>query len=202
MPQVTGQLTFGFPDFDEDFLRNFVISQNAQVQIARREIERSQILLRRARVEPYPNMHGGPAYANNLSSSPGTQQFWFNIQFDVPLWNRNQGNIRSTQADIADSVASLGVLQNDLLRQVEEVLGRYRAARQSEERIRTQVLPTATRAQQLVKDGYQKGILDISTFLQAQRGLSDATLSYIDSLENVWTTAAEIATLLQLERFP
>ena len=114
----------------------------------------------------------------------------------MPLFNRNQGNIRSTQGDIADAVASLGVLQNELLRQVEEVLGRYRAARQSEERIRTQVLPVATRAQQLVKDGYQKGILDISTFLQAQRALSDATLSYIDALENVWTTAAEIATAL------
>ncbi len=202
IPQVAGQLTFGFPNFDENYLREFVVSQNAQVQIARREIERNQILLRRARVEPYPNLHGGPAYASNLTSSAGSQQFWFNIQFDIPLWNRNQGNIRSTQGDLADAVASLGVLQNELLRQVEEVLGRYRAARQSEERIRTQVLPVATRAQQLVKDGYQKGILDISTFLQAQRALSDATLSYIDALENVWTTAAEIASLLQLDRFP
>jgi cobalt-zinc-cadmium efflux system outer membrane protein len=200
--QVAGQLTFGFPNFDENFLRDFVVSQNAQVQIARREIERNQILLRRARVEPYPNLHGGPAYSNSVSSAPGTQQFWFNIQFDIPMWNRNQGNIRSTEADVADAIASLGVLQNDLLRQVEEVLGRYRAARISEERIRTQVLPTATRAQQLVKDGYQKGILDISTFLQAQRALSDATLSYIDALEDVWTTAAEIAALLQQERFP
>jgi outer membrane protein, heavy metal efflux system len=200
--QVTGQLTFGFPNFDENMLREFVVSQNAQVQIARREIERNQILLRRARVEPYPNLHGGPAYANNLNSSPGSQQFWLNIQFDMPLWNRNQGNIRSTEGDLADAIASLGVLQNDLLRQVEEVLGRYRAARQSEERIRTQVLPTATRAQQLVKDGFQKGILDVSTFLQAQRALSDATLSYIDALENVWTTGAEIASLLQLDRFP
>jgi cobalt-zinc-cadmium efflux system outer membrane protein len=200
--QVSGQLTFGFPDFDENYLREFVVSQNAQVQIARREIERNQILLRRARVEPYPNLHGGPAYANNLTTVPGSQQFWFNIQFDMPLWNRNQGNIRSTEADVADAIASLGILQNDLLRQVEDVLGRYRSARQSEERIRTQVLPTATRAQLLVKDGFQKGILDISTFLQAQRALSDATLSYIDALESVWTTSAEIASLLQLDRFP
>lgn len=202
IPQVTGQLTFGFPNYDENYLREFVVSQNAQVQVARREIERNQILLRRARVEPYPNLHGGPAFANNLSSAPGTQQFWFNIQFDIPLWNRNQGNIRSTEADVADAIASLGVLQNDLLRQVEEVLGRYRAARLSEERIRTQVLPSALRAQQLVKVGFKNGVLDISTFLQAQRALSDAMLSYIDSLENVWTTAAEIASLLQLNRFP
>jgi cobalt-zinc-cadmium efflux system outer membrane protein len=200
--QVTGQLTFGFPNFDEDGLREFVVSQNAQVQVARREIERNQILLRRARVEPYPNIRVGPAYSNNLITAPGTQQFWFTLQFDIPTWNRNQGNIRSTEADISDAIASLGVLQNSLLAQVEDVLGRYRAARISEERIRTQVLPSATRAQQLVKDAYQKGILDISTFLQAQRGLSDASLSYIEALETVWTTAAEIATLLQLEQFP
>jgi hypothetical protein len=32
--------------------------------------------------------------------------------------------------------------------------------------------------------------------------LSETTQDYIDSLETVWTTAAEIANLLQIERFP
>jgi outer membrane protein, heavy metal efflux system len=200
--QVVGEFTSGFPDYAPEYLRQFVISQNAQVQIARREINRQLVLLQRARVEPYPNVTVGPAFSNNLATGPGTQQFWFTLQFDIPVWDRNQGNIRSTQGDLADAWASLGALQNDLLSQVEDVLGRYRAARQSEERIRTQILPNATQAQQLVLDGYRKGVLDVSTFLQAQRMLTETSLGYIDALTDVWVTAAQIAGLLQLDRFP
>ncbi len=200
--RVTGDLTSGFPDYDPENLRIFVISQNAQVQIARREIDRQQILLRRARVEPYPNVRVGPTYNSNLNPIPGTTQFWFTVQFDIPIWNRNQGNIRSTQADLVDAVASLGVLQNDLLSQVEDVLGRYLAARQMEEKVRTQILPTAQRALDVVRSAYIPGVVDISTLLQAQRSLSETSLNYYETLEDVWTTAAEIAKLLQLERFP
>jgi cobalt-zinc-cadmium efflux system outer membrane protein len=200
--RVAAPLDSGFPDFNENGLRDFVVTQNTQVQIARLEIERNEILVRRARVEPYPNVTVGPAYSNNLQLAPNTQQFWFTVQFDIPTWNRNQGNIDSSRADVQDSLAALGVLQNDLLRQVEDALGRYRAARQSEERIRREILPTAQRAQQLAKNGYEQGVLDFATFLQAQMSLSEAALSYIDALQDVWTIAAEIANLYQLERFP
>ncbi len=200
--RLSGELGSGFPEFDPEYLRHYVVSENVQVQIARREIERNQILLRRARVEPYPNPTLGPASVYTLPQSQNGQQFWFNVYFDIPTWNRNQGGIQAAEANIADATASLGVLQNDLLRQAEDALGRYRQARQTEERYRTQILPTATKAAQLVKDGYQKGVLDISTYLQAQRALSDASSSYIDALQDVWATGAELANLLQLERFP
>lgn len=202
IPQVSGELTQGFPNFDENSIRNFVVGENAQVQVARREIARNQLLLQRAEVEPYPNIRVGPAYNYMPVPMAGGNQFWFTLQFDIPMWDRNQGNIRSTQADVRDSVASLGVLQNDLLRQAADALSRYRAARQRAERIQTSILPNARRAQQLVRDGYLKGVLDISTFLQAQRTLSDTTVDYFDALEEVWTTAADLANLLQLEQFP
>ena len=200
--KVVAPLDSGFPNFDENGLRNFVVSQNAQVQIARLEIERNEVLLRRARVEPYPNVTVGPAYGNNLQRGANTQQFWWNVRFEIPAWNRNQGNIESARADIRDAHAGLGVLQNALLGRVEDALGRYRAARQSEERIRTSILPTAQRAQQLAKNGYEQGVLDFATFLRAQRSLAQAALSYVDALQTVWTTAAEIANLYQTERFP
>ena len=133
--RLAADLTSGFPEFNADYLRQFVVSENVQVQIARREIDRNQILLQRARVEPYPNPTFGPATVYNIQQTTNSQQFWFNIYFDIPTWNRNQGNIQSTRADIVDATASLGVLQNDLIRQAEDALGRYRVARQTEERL-------------------------------------------------------------------
>jgi cobalt-zinc-cadmium efflux system outer membrane protein len=202
--RVSGSLERGLPVYDEEYLRRFATSENSQVQSVRQEIIRNQVLLQRARVEPYPNIRVGPAY--NFSPNPvaanGSQQFWLTLQFDIPTWDRNQGNIRAARADIADSVANLGATQNDLLNQVADLLSRHRAARERAERIEREILPNATQAQLLVKDGFVKGILDISTFLQAQRTLTETTLDYVDALEEAWTTAAELAKLLQLEQFP
>ena len=124
------------------------------------------------------------------------------MQFDIPTWNRNQGNILSSEADIVDSVASLGAVQNDLLGQVADALSQYRSARERARRFETEILPNAKRAQLLVRDAYLKGILDISTLLQAERTLMDATVDYIDALDDTWQAAADLANLLQLEQFP
>jgi cobalt-zinc-cadmium efflux system outer membrane protein len=198
---VVGDFEHGMPDFDEQGLRRFVVSENADVQIARRELTRNQVLHQRARADAYPNVTTGPAYQFSPYAQ-GNQQFWFNIQFDIPTWDRNQGNIRSAQADVLDALSNLGTVQNELLRQAADAISRYRAARDRADRIATQILPNARRAQELVKDGFIKGLLDVSTFLQAQRTLTETNQDYIDALEEVWTTAAEIANLLQLERFP
>lgn len=200
--RVSGELTHGFPEFDRQELRAFVIAQNAQVQIARREIDRNQILARRARVEAFPNPTMGPAYYFTVPQTVSSQQFWFNITFDIPTWNRNQGGIRAAKANVADAVASLGTVQNGLLRQVDDALGRYQQARQSEQRYRTQILPTAMRGAQLTRDGYEKGVLDVSTYLTAQRAFADASSEYVDALQQTWSVAAELAGLLQREQFP
>ncbi|HEY5315637.1 MAG TPA: TolC family protein [Pirellulales bacterium] len=198
---VVGDFEQGMPDFNEQGLRRFVVSENADVQIARRELTRNQVLHERARADAYPNVTTGPAYQFS-PYAPGNQQFWFNIQFDIPTWDRNQGNIRSAQADVLDALSNLGTVQNELLRQAADAISRYRAARERAQRIATEILPNARRAQEMVKDGFVKGLLDVSTFLQAQRTLIETNQDYIDALEEVWTTAAEIANLLQLERFP
>jgi cobalt-zinc-cadmium efflux system outer membrane protein len=198
---VVGDFERGMPDFDEQGLRRFVVSENADVQIARRDLTRNQVLHQRARADAYPNITAGPAYQYS-PYAPGNQQFWFNIQFDIPTWDRNQGNIRSAQADVLDALSNLGTVQNELLRQAADAISRYRAARERAERIASEILPNARRAQEMVKDGFIKGLLDVSTFLQAQRTLTETNQDYINALEEVWTTAAEIANLLQLERFP
>ena len=103
---------------------------------------RNQILHERARADAYPECDTGPAYQFS-PYAPGNQQFWFNIQFDIPTWDRNQGNIRSAQADVLDALSNLGTVQNDLLRQAADAISRYRAARERAERIATEILPNA-----------------------------------------------------------
>ena len=48
---------------------------------------------------------------------------------------------------------------------------------------------------------YQMGEYDFPRFLQVQRTFVESNMAYIDILERVWTTAAELSGLLQLESF-
>ncbi len=196
---VQGDLTSPLPRFDDKLTRRFVGSQNADVLNARAEAMRQRILLRRAEVEPYPNLYTGPAAAWGAAQ---TTQFWYNIQFNIPIWDRNQGNIRAAQANNRDAAANVRVVQNKLLFQAADALGRHRAAVEVANRIRTGVLPTVEEYQTQVRAGYEARVFAVVQLFQAQRALFEANLRYIDALENVWSTAAELSNLLQLERFP
>ncbi len=197
---LAGQLEPQGPALDWQASLSRILEDSPEVLAARSHVAFDQIALQREKVEPIPNIHVQSGVGYNFPDRETVAQV--QVKFQLPIWNRNQGNIRSTQADLVDAVASLGVLQNDLLSQVEDVLGRYLAARQMEEKVRTQILPTAQRALDVVRSAYIPGVVDISTLLQAQRSLSETSLNYYETLEDVWTTAAEIAKLLQLERFP
>ncbi|HEY1603912.1 MAG TPA: TolC family protein [Pirellulales bacterium] len=200
-----GDLTANLPKFDEEPMRQFIATRNAAVVEAQLQIAQNRFLYQRARVEPYPNPYVGPAIAFGPSSGSNGgngAQLWINMQMNIPVWNLNQGNIRAANANIRDSVASVGVLQNDLLRQAAETLATYRTARDRSLRIGEEILPTAERTQRLVRNAYDVGQMDVAPVLQAQRALTQVNLDYIETLETAWMSAATLAGLLQVESFP
>ncbi len=198
--ELRGELAGPPPSFDDAYVRQFVAESNVDVLNARTEVSRSRILRRRAEIEPIPNLYTGPAVAW-FPSAQGTQ-FWYNFQFNIPVLDRNQGNIQSARAYTRDATAGVEVTQNALIFQAADVLSRHRAAVQRAERINQFILPTARRNQGLVEKGYRAGVFGVTPLLQAQRALFEANNDYIDALEDVWSTAADLGNLLQLEQFP
>jgi cobalt-zinc-cadmium efflux system outer membrane protein len=202
--KVAGDLDTELAEFDEETLRRFVATQHTQIQIGKLEIERNEILFRRARAEAVPNFRMGPAYQYGLT--PGNDQFWFNITFPIPLWNRNQGAIRAAQANIRNAAETVQTVRNELIRQVADALSNHLAARRRVEKYRLEILPNAKKASDLALAGIQtrKGpeSFDFLRFLQAQRAYVETYKDYVDALEDFWTTAALLSGLLQKESFP
>jgi cobalt-zinc-cadmium efflux system outer membrane protein len=197
---VVGSLSKKPPLFDELFMERFVTSENAQIQIALLDIDKNKILLKRAQVEPYPNLSIGPAYQYDLNR--GNEQYWFNIIFPIPVSNLNQGNIESARANVRDSTETLGQVQLDQLRKLADAFSAHQGALKQAEQFQKQILPDAREALRLAKSGYDVGDLSFSVYLQAQRTLIEAAQDYVDALEKVWTTASTVSGLLQMEQFP
>ena len=198
--RVVGTLTAGTPSFDEEIMKQFVASEHALVQISKLDVEKSRILLKRAEAEPYPNITLGPAYQWGLTK--GAEQYWLTVTFPIPTSDRNQGNIQAARANISDSVENMGAVQLELLRRAADAFSRHRGALAQAEKYRTEIIPDSRDALRLAKSGYDNGVFDFSAYLQAQRTVMDVQRSYIDILETVWTTAADLAGLLQIGWFP
>jgi len=199
---VQGDLYARLPDFDDANLQQIILADNSEVQSARIDVNRNRLLLRRAEVEPYPNITIGPTYYAALDPNKLPPQFGLTIVFPIPTWDRNQGNIISRQGDVRVSAANVGVVQNTLLGEASKTLAKHRAARQRAERIGLDILPNTQRALQLTRSGYDQGLFDVSTLLQAQRTLIETNKGLIDALEDAWTTGANLAGVLQLQQFP
>jgi cobalt-zinc-cadmium efflux system outer membrane protein len=194
-----GNIYHSPPQFDEQILNQFATSSSAYVQIARLDIDRNEFLLKRAIAEPYPNVTLGPAYQWGLVQ--GGQQFWMTVTFPIPAWNRNQGNIISSQADVIAARKNLEAIQLEQLRKVADAFARHRSSRIQASKYEKEIIPKTMKSMGLARNGLAAGEYDFSRFLQVQRTVVEANMAYIDILEDVWSTAAELSGLLQLEEF-
>ena len=187
------------PQYDEEILKQFASMDSAYVQIQKLEIERNEILLKRAVVEPYPNINVGPAYQWGLQN--GNEQYWLTVTFPIPTWDRNQGGIQSQRAELAASRQNLEAVKLEQLRRVADAFSRNRAVRMQATKYEKEIIPNVRKTLRLAKNGYQMGEYDFPRFLQVQRTFVEVNMAYIDLLETVWTSAAELSGLLQLENF-
>ena len=198
--EVDGQLTAKVPDFDDDEVLTRVMSSSPVIQIANLDVNRTVLLLRRAEVEPIQNLsvQAGSQY----QESTANYQALVGLYMDVPLWNKNQGNIMAAHAAVQRSMASRIAAQQELTKQLADAVTRYRVAEQTVQNYENGILPDAMRTLELVQKAYARGQFEISRLLQTQRTVFEANLDYISALENRLNAAAEIAGLLQLEQFP
>ena len=200
IPSLDGSLETELADMEYELVRAGILDRNARIREAQVEVGRRQILLRREIVEPWPNPTIEGGYQNTVSD-PNNQAIIM-LSLPIPVWNRNQGAIRSARAEIGRAMEKLGTLENELSRQAAEALGRFQAATQLADRFAKQIKPKAEETLNLTQTAYQQGQFDFLRLLQAQRNVVEADLGYLDAQANRWDAAAQLAGLLQQEMFP
>jgi len=120
----------------------------------------------------------------------------------VPLFDRNQGNIRSARAEIASSRANLRTIEIDLATQTAQAIAAYRTSQRLVEWYEQYILPKARETVQLTQTLYARGEVTFLSLLQAQRILTETELVFVEAQADRWNGAVMIASLLQLEQFP
>lgn len=179
-------------DWNEQLVR--VTSTSPEMSAAMAEFSRAQIALQRARVEPVPDVT--TQFVAQYDNASGDAIAGVQVGIPIPIWNKNQGGIRQAEAEITHARRNMDRVELDLKQRLSIAYQEYSTARSQAETYSTQILPKAHQTFELVQRGYRLGELGYLDLLSAQRTYSQTNLAYLESLNTLWRSWAEIEGLL------
>lgn len=188
------------PLYDPDRILDTVLATHPEVRSARVGVERAQAAIRRAEVEPIPNLTLTSGYVRQNQNR--SNDWVIGVSAPIPTWNRNQGNIRTAKAELGMAVQEVGRVENDLAERVATALRAYSAALKLAGQYRTDILPKAEETYRLSLEAFKGGQFEYLRVIQAQRAVAEARLEYNRALGEAWRAAAELSALLLEEWWP
>lgn len=189
---VAGDLEKGWPELNEEQVVDAIAKQSPAVQIAATAAGRSQALLAQAQREPVPDIQfrAGLEYNHELLGTVPFATGWEGLaeaSVELPLFNRNQGNIAAARAGIDRAEQEKTRVALTLRERAATVVDEYANAKLMAVEYRDEMLPQAKKAYSLLVDKYGKMLASYPRVLDAQRKLYELQIEYIAALEGVWT---------------
>jgi cobalt-zinc-cadmium efflux system outer membrane protein len=188
------------PRYDADRGLELVLATHPQVRSAQIGAERAQAALRRARADVIPDVTIYTGFIKQYENR--SNDFAAGVSTPVPVWNRNQGNIRAAQAELSSAMMEVARVENELTDKFATAFRAYAAARRKAELYRTSILPKLRESADLSLKAFQGGQFDILRLALAQRALAEAKVDYVKTLTEVWKGAAQLSGLLLEEAWP
>ncbi|HEV3137546.1 MAG TPA: TolC family protein, partial [Pirellulales bacterium] len=144
----------------------------ADVQLAHAEKTSDVFLL----YSPWELRNNTPVSGQNATS-------WSMAAFgSVPLFNRNQGNIRRAEFNVAQTRTELAGLEQMVAEEVHSATVEYEASREVVNRLERVVLPRSRRIRDTAAQQLATGQTNAIDFLAAQREHNDTVRQYRDAL--------------------
>lgn len=199
-----GRLTGSFeelpPEYDLVKARELILKTHPDVRGARVGVERAQAAIERAEAEPIPNLTLSTGYMRQGQNK--SNDWLLGVSAPVPLWNRNQGNIREARANFGIAIQDVARAENEVTERLAVAFRTYAAARRRAGRYRTELLPRAQESFDLAMKAFKGGQFEYLRVIQAQRAAAEARLELNRALGEAWRAAGEISGLLLEEDWP
>ncbi len=167
-----------------------LLSQSPELAEAETDVARAQAILQRECAERYPNvdLQAAVQYDHASSDTFGGVQ----VGVPVPIYNRNQGNIRRAQADLTAAQRNVERVRLALQQRLARVFEDYANAIYQVEKFKQDILPNAEASLKLTNDGYRLGEFNYLSLLTAQRTFFQTNLAYLESIRDLRVSAAAI----------
>jgi cobalt-zinc-cadmium efflux system outer membrane protein len=170
------------------------LERHPRVVAARLARDRSEIELKRARLEPYPDVTLGVSGGREGATDTGIMEF--RVGLPLPILDTGKGRKREAQAGLEIAQAELAATEQRLLREWGIVTKRFRTAVEQVESYRDRILPKASQALRLVQTGFEEGKFGFIDLIDTQRTVAEARLAYQNKLLELHLAQADLEALL------
>ncbi len=182
-------------DFDATLAN--LLRCSPEIHAALAEIRRDQIMVRRERAEPVPNIlvQGNVGYNYEFGLVTPTVQ----VGFPLPVFNRNQGTVREAMADLSRDQAEHRRVALSLRQRLADAYNRHEEALESVEDFRERTLQLAWRAYQVQLANFRQRRAAWPQVLVAQRTYFEIQRDYIEALLVLRRAEVEIDGMLLVD---
>jgi cobalt-zinc-cadmium efflux system outer membrane protein len=186
-------------DFETELARIF--EQSPEVRAAEIGTARSELAVRQAQASVVPDIivRGGMHYNRErleLAGRPVGWQASAEVGVQLPLFNRNQGNIAAAKAEAERATLAVERARLALRSRLASAFREYQDSLAAIERYKTQMIPNAQRAYDLYLTSFRQMAAAYPQVVITQRNLFQLQEDYVTTLVSAWQRAVEIQSLL------
>ncbi|HXG84263.1 MAG TPA: TolC family protein [Pyrinomonadaceae bacterium] len=125
-----------------------------------------------------------------------SNELTFGVSIDIPIFNRNQGEIASATGERLQATRNREFLEATIKRDVAVAYRQYRAAAEKLVLYATQILPRAEANLQTVRAAYGLGEFSVFEVVNEQRRLNENVTGYNQTLRDYYTALAQLEMAL------
>jgi cobalt-zinc-cadmium efflux system outer membrane protein len=179
------------PEDNPDQWLQALLQDSPAVKIAELGVLRAEASLARAKREPIPDLQlrGGLQQNRELDATtnrPIGLQGFAEVGVQIPIFNRNQGNVQASRADIERAQHEVQRIQLVLRERAAALVQNYLTSRAMVEKYRSRMIPRAQKAYDLYVKSYAEMAAAYPQVLISQRTLFQLQTDYVVALETLW----------------
>jgi len=202
LSELAGDLE-ALPKLDASVVLDRIYAESPEVRLSEIEASRAEMAVTRARKEPVPDIvvRGGVRYNRELLEAnmrPVGREGFFDIGVEIPLFNRNQGNIAAARAEASKAKLDIDRTKLSLRARLAGANREYQDAVAASAKYKSEMIPRAEKAFGMYRENFRKMAVAYPMALNAQRNLAQLRDEYVDSLVMAWQRAVEMEGLLLL----
>jgi outer membrane protein, heavy metal efflux system len=177
-----------------------VSSASPELSAAQAKVSAARWAVDKAVADRCPNweVEGGYSHDNATGFDTGA----ISVMIPIPIFNRNQGAIRQSQAELSAAEAEVDRVSLDLRNRLADTYQRYAIARQMVDRYEQSILPNARKSVELSAELYTATQISYPALLLSQRTYLQTQMAYLEALRELRTTSVLLEGLLLSDSLP
>lgn len=188
-------------------LTELALKERGDLQAARLGEELGTARIDLAKANSVPNVEGSITYSRNkrITDFPvgiggsvvsRDNELSFGVSVDIPIFNRNQGEIASATGEQRQATRTREFLEMTIKRDVAVAYRKYRAAAETLTIYAVQIIPRSEENLKSIRSAYGFGEFSVFEVVNEQRRLTENVTGYNQSLRDYFNALNELETAL------